>query len=316
MGAKLNPEHDCVEHCPDIPLCVEAFLFINSKMVRKTRKARLPGSYQCHPRVVGRKKDQGCLPVSVYSRIAGMDGGRVSSGRRQSRKVRARAAEITKCDTDRCILEKSGLGREEIQKLEKEFLRPKMPDEWKNDPDKWLDTTNIENVLKQYEEVRPDFKFVGAIPIDFSAPDPYASGAEKGKKCLYDETCKMNLDTLKRGGKKYIGFVFNLDPHFRNGSHWVSMMLDMARRECNFFDSYGYEPHPLISRLMKSFKIQDPGLNLNYNARRFQFGESECGMYSIYFIATMLGGERFKKFVKAGVPDSEMNKLRHWVFSS
>ena len=320
-GAKLNPEHDCAEHVSGISLCVEAFLLYTSKMVRKTRKARLPGSYQCHPRVTGRKKGQGCLPVDVYNRVAGgggsQDGGRMAARRRTSvKQAREKALKKTGCLTDRCILEKSGLSREEIDIAEKKFLRPKMPDDWKGDPDKWLDTTNIEKVLKQYEDVREDFKFVGAIPIDFSAPDPYAAGTEKGKKCLYDETCKMNLDNLKGKGKKYIGFVFNLDPHFKNGSHWVSMVLDLARKECNFFDSYGYEPHPLISRLMKSFKMQDPSLNLNYNARRFQFGESECGMYSIYFITTMLDGERFKKFVKKGVPDSEMNKLREWVFSS
>lgn len=288
-------------------------------MVRKTRKARLPGSYQCHPRITGRKKDQGCLPIDVYNRIAGsQDGGRAATRRHVGnlKVARAKAAAKTGCETDRCILEKSGLSREEIDMTEQKFLRPKMPDDWKTNPTKWLNTNNIDKVLKQYEEIRPDFKFVGSIPIDFSAPDPYAVGAEKGKKCLYDETCKMNLDNLKGKGKKYIGFVFNLDPHFKNGSHWVSMILDLARRECNFFDSYGYEPHPLIARLMKSFRIQDPSLNLNYNARRFQFGQSECGMYSIYFVTTMLEGEKFKTFVKKGVPDSEMNKLRQWLFSS
>jgi hypothetical protein len=299
----------------------------------------MPESYQCHPRVTGRKKGEGCLPSEVYSRIAGggaraardshfrgpgkiASGGGSGSTLREIKQLGKLAAAKLGCEkrdgtiSDLCILEKSGFSREEVDKIERQYLRPKMPKDWKGGRSAWLDTLNIENVLKQYEEVRPDFKFIGAIPIDFSAPDPYAEGAEKGKKCLYDETCKMNLDNLRSNGKKYVGFVFNLDPHFKNGSHWVSMILDLVKRECNFFDSYGYEPHPLIARLMKSFKIQDPNMKLNYNARRFQFGESECGMYCIYFITTMMNGENFKKFVKVGIPDAEMIKLREYVFAN
>lgn len=296
-------------------------------MARHTRRVNPPGSYKCHPRVTGRKKDEGCLPVDVYAKLAGgaagQEGGLSRGKTRKADVVRLRKVAAAKVGcgeegSDRCLLENSGLGAAKISELEKQYLRPKMPDEWKKQPDKWLDTYNIENVLKQYAEVRPDFKFMGAIPIDFSAPDPYSQSAKGGgdqKKCLYDETCKMNLGDLKNKGVKYVGFVFNLDPHFKNGSHWVSMMLDIAKRQCNFFDSYGMEPHPLIARLMRSFKLQDPGLKLNFNARRFQFGESQCGMYCIFFLSTMLGGTRFKKFVKTSVPDYEMQNLREWVFS-
>ena len=270
------------------------------------------------------------MPTQVYAQIAGsrsaQEGGLSGAGKAQTSKgdaarLRKAAAAKVGCneeDSDRCLLENSSLGKDEVAKLQKEYLRPKAPEDWKKEPDKWLDTYNIENVLKQYAEVRPDFKFMGAIPIDFSAPDPYSQSAKGGgeeKKCLYDETCKLSIGGLKNKGVKYVGFVFNLDPHFKNGSHWVSMMLDIMRRECNFFDSYGMEPHPLIARLMRSFKLQDPGMTLNYNARRFQFGDSQCGMYCIFFLSTMLNGTRFKKFVKTSVPDYEMQNLRKIVFS-
>lgn len=295
-------------------------------MAPKTRKIRPPGPPGCHPRVTDRKKGEGCLPTDIYAQIAGIrkdqvqEGGRGKGSTRKADVVRLRKAAAAKAGcsdegSDRCLLDNSGLDKDEVTKLEKQYLRPKMPDEWKKEPDKWLDTYNIEHVLKQYAEIRPEFKFMGAIPIDFSAPDPYSKGGGEQKKCLYDETCKMNLGELKNKGVKYVGFVFNLDPHFKNGSHWVSMMLDIAKRECNFFDSYGMEPHPLIARLMRSFKLQDPGLRLNYNARRFQFGESQCGMYCIFFLSTMLNGTRFKKFVKTSVPDYEMQNLRQVVFS-
>ena len=321
----MSPEHVAPAH-PDILCVVLLFLFIISKMARRTRRIYPPGAPKCHPRVIDRKKGEGCLPTDVYAQIAGLskaqEGGR-DAGHAKTRKAdvarlrRAAAAKVGcgEDGSDHCLLENSGLGASKVGELEKQWLRPRAPEDWKKQPDKWLDTYNIENVMKQYAEVRPDFKFMGAIPIDFSAPDPYSKGAEQQKKCLYDDTCKMNIGDLKNKGIKYAGFVFNLDPHFKNGSHWVSMMLDIARRECNFFDSYGMEPHPLIARLMRSFKLQDPGLKLNFNARRFQFGESQCGMYCIFFLSTMLGGTRFKKFVKTSVPDYEMQNLRQWVFS-
>ena len=46
------------------------------------------------------------------------------------------------------------------------------PVAWRKDPDKWLDSNDIENVMKQYEEAFPYFDFMGPFPIDFAAPKP------------------------------------------------------------------------------------------------------------------------------------------------
>jgi ABC-type Zn uptake system ZnuABC Zn-binding protein ZnuA len=37
------------------------------------------------------------------------------------------------------------------------------PESWKNDPDMWLDSQNIEDVMKQYEEAFQDFEFHGPV---------------------------------------------------------------------------------------------------------------------------------------------------------
>ena len=36
------------------------------------------------------------------------------------------------------------------------------------------------------------------------------------------EICNFNLNKMIKNKKK-IGFIFNLDPHTKGGSHWVSM---------------------------------------------------------------------------------------------
>jgi hypothetical protein len=257
----------------------------------KKIKAKMPGDYQCHPKIKSGKR--GCLPAKVYSLFGG--------------KTRRVAFKKTGCSSDRCIAEKANLPSLFIKK----YLRPKKPDSWKLKPNTWLDTNNIDEVMKQYEEAFHHFIYLGAVPIDFSAQDPNVVGE---KKCLYSTFCKIDLRDLKRRGKTGIGAVFNLDPHFKNGSHWVALFIDLVHNECNFFDSYGMRPHPLIFHLMKSMTLQMP-LRLNYNARRFQHGNSECGMYSMYFLINMIEGVRFKQFVKRPVRDDQMLRLRNWIFS-
>lgn len=195
------------------------------------------------------------------------------------------------------------------------YFRPKAPEEWKKDPDDWLDNHSIEAVLKQYEEADPSFKSLGAVPIDFAAPNPYG----RKDQCMLPEFCRLNLDELRRSGKTGVGFVFNLDPHFKDGSHWVGMYLDVGSvakpPAVYYFDSYGYPPPKQIRLLMETFWSQDKRTKLAYNGRRFQYSASECGVYSIYFVICMHGGVRFKRFVKHRVKDEVMLYLRSWFFN-
>lgn len=192
------------------------------------------------------------------------------------------------------------------------YFRPTAPEEWKKDPDDWLDNHSIESVLKQYEEADPTFKSLGAVPIDFAAPNPYG----RKDQCLMPEFCKLNLADLRREGKRGVGFVFNLDPHFKDGSHWVGMYLDVNEPGVYYFDSYGYPPPKQIKLLMETFWSQDPKTKLAYNGRRFQYSASECGIYSIYFIVCMHYGIKFKRFVKHRVKDEVMLYLRSWFFNT
>ena len=86
--------------------------------------------------------------------------------------------------------------KELIKMIEKEELRPEMPIEWYKNKTEWLSNYDIEDVMNQYEEVYPHFKFYGTNPIDFAAPDPYDSTALEKNKCLQDEICKLNLKEL------------------------------------------------------------------------------------------------------------------------
>jgi hypothetical protein len=75
-------------------------------------------------------------------------------------------------------------------------------------------------------------------------------------------------------------------------------------------------PPKQIAKFMKWLTTQDAAMKLQYNGRRFQHKNTECGMYSLYFIIRMLAGDRFRSFTRQSPPDAEMLKLRHWIFST
>lgn len=255
------------------------------------------GRRGCHPGLKGPLPADSCIPVTELERLGG--------GTRTEVCGRLGCAK----DSDAELLAR--LPEAERKRLLKRYFRPLAPEEWKEDPDAWLDNFSIGAVLKQYEQADPSFLSLGAVPIDFAAPDPYVG---KGDKCLLPEFCKLNLADLRSQGKRGVGMVFNLDPHFKNGSHWVALYLDVEAPAVYYFDSYGMKPPKQIRLLMETFWNQDHRVKMAYNGRRFQFSNSECGVYSIYFIICMHGGVDFKRFVKHRVKDEVMLFLRSWFF--
>lgn len=279
---------------------------------KHTRKKRAlaPGPKVCHPRLRGKNDD--CLTDPLLQELS--QAYKAPSGLHGSG-LRKWLTRKTRCSTERCLVERAPIDRTRKREILKKNFRPAMPEEWKHDPDQWLDSNNIIDVMKQYEETYPHFKFYGANPIDFSAPDPYDQKAASEHKCLNNEICKINLKELLASGKTKLGFVYNLDPSNKGGSHWIASFTDIPAHKSYYFDSYGMKPPPQIARLLRSMTLQDPQMKLGYNARRFQYGDSECGMYCLYFIIRMLEGDDFKKFCRHALKDSEMLELRKWLFS-
>ena len=258
---------------------------------------------RCAPRTVqsGEGRRGRCLPAAVYRKAATKKGGIYSA---------AGCAE----GADHCILDRAGLSPTETKRLRR-TLRTRRPTAWVNKPNQWLDNYNIAGCMRQYETATPWFRFLGVFPIDFSAPNPYTHGAPK---CLHADLCSLHLPTEYQKGRRGLGAIFNLDPHYKGGSHWVGLYIDLhdiKKPRISYFDSYGYQTPAMIARLMRSFTLQIPGCELAFNARRFQFGDSECGMFSLYFLICMIHGIPFRTFCKDSVKDGFMLELRKVLFS-
>lgn len=288
-------------------------------MASKTRRNRknkkhfpTPGPSQCHPRVGEKRPAHGCLPLAILQRAA-KKLGVVESRSPVSLRHQLEQNLNVPSQQENSFVNALPFTENEKQYLKTTYLRPEQPQKWKDDPDMWLDSTNIENVMKQYEDAYSHFEFMGPFPIDFAAPDPYTKDKNQ---CLIKEICSLRVAESMRNGTKYIGIIYNLDPHFKDGSHWVANFIDIPKHKCYYFDSYGYEPPKQVTRFMKWLTTQDPQMKLAYNARRFQHKDSECGMYSLYFIIRMLMGDQFRPFCRREPPDSTMLDFRDWLFST
>jgi hypothetical protein len=274
-------------------------MFAGALKTRKKRRYPNPGSKKCHPRL-GVSVDTGsCFPSNILTKLSGV-----------TRKAEASAKLGCPEESEACLIDKSALSKEEKATIEKTYLRPRKPTDWLKKPNTWLDNFNIRDVMHQYEEAYKDFKFIGPEPIDFSIKNP------DNNTCISNEMCKIDLNRLKADGITKVGIVYNLDPSYKGGSHWVANYIDLLKHRIYFFDSYGMEPHKNITYFMKYLVSLDPKMKIQYNGRRFQHKGSECGMYSMYFIIMMMKGMNFRKFVRMEVPDEVMLEFREWLFSS
>lgn len=215
-----------------------------------------------------------------------------------------------KCNTEYCMVKSMpGLSETERKSMLASF-RPEKPETWKDKPTTWLDSFNIEDVMKQYEE-RKDFKFdfIGPVPIDFDKK--YGAFG----KCIVEELCKLNLEKQKKRGIEHIGIIFNLDPHDKPGSHWVCAFIDITDSAAYYFDSYGYPPPQEVDELFKRCKKQ--GIqHIYYNDIRHQRKGSECGMYCLITIICLLNGKSFYSICSKIKEDDTVNTFRDILFST
>jgi len=192
-----------------------------------------------------------------------------------------------KCQDDQCILSKLGKENEMT-----DLFTPFAPDDWKKNPNTWLSNYDIRDVLKQYEHAFPDFKSFEPSAIDY---DTLVSN-----KCVSDELCRFSLKQYLEKNVHKIGIVFNLDEHDEPGSHWVSMYIEIfdGKKEgivC-FFDSTGEKiPKRLIKlkdEIIKQGNQQNVHFTFYNTGFEHQMQNTECGMYSLFFIITMITSKK------------------------
>jgi hypothetical protein len=222
---------------------------------------------------------------------------------------------INVCDRESCWLKQKFVDNNVANELLSRSFAPKSPKSWEKDPRTWLTSLDIDRVMKQYEYAHPNFMFIGPSPIDFDTK------VQDGE-CVWDELCNFNLEKLLKKGKNKIGIVFNTDPHYKDGSHWISLFINVKEGYIFFFDSAGdkvpKEVKVLADRVIEQAKKLGITMKFEENhPRAHQKGNTECGMYSLFMITSVLKGKKKPKDFIGGdlVKDSEMEALRKEYFN-
>jgi len=199
-------------------------------------------------------------------------------------------------------------------KMEAELLdafAPKSPKEWKKNPNEWLSSIDILEVMNQYEKEYKCFEFLGPSPIDYDTHKIYG-------ECVWEELCHFNLKNQIKNGKTKIGIIFNLDPHYKGGSHWVSLFINIKKGTIFFFDSAGETVPSQIKKfsdtVIQQGKELDTPIKFKFDENHpveHQYKNTECGIYSIFFIIHMLEDKITGHYLKTHIlKDEYMQKFR------
>jgi hypothetical protein len=128
-------------------------------------------------------------------------------------------------------------------------------------------------------------------------------------------------------GTHKIGVIFNTDPHTEDGSHWVSLFINIdANANANnnyifFFDSTGDRPQKEIRKFIETVVQQGLALGIRFkqfvNRKQHQKRNTECGMYSLFMIVNLLKGTRKPEELMQGdrIPDGHMLEFRKEYFN-
>jgi hypothetical protein len=168
-----------------------------------------------------------------------------------------------------------------------------------------LSTHQIYNVLSQYEYDNKHFTFLGVVPIDFAE--------------FLNEVSNFNICKNYALGKKEFGIVFNLDPHYKIGSHWVCMYICLKNNYIGYFDSGGFQPPPEIKNLIYKLQLNAYSCHMNLqnvfiNHIQHQRTKYACGMYCIYVIHQCIQGHKMHDFVNVPISDEFVQRLRDFYF--
>lgn len=205
-------------------------------------------------------------------------------------------------------------------KLEKELMdsfAPESPEDWKKNPNEWLSSVDIMQVMRQYEKKYKCFDFIGPSPIDYDTHKMHG-------ECVWEELCHFNLAKQIQKGKTKIGIIFNTDPHYKGGSHWISLFINIKKGTIFFFDSAGDKIPKQIMKFVDNMIDQGHALKTRINFTfdenhpiEHQYGNTECGIYSLFFIVHMLEDKITSHYLKTHIlKDEYMENFRKVYFNS
>jgi hypothetical protein len=233
------------------------------------------------------------------------------------------------CNDEKCWLKIIDDSNDQHE-IKDNIFRPDQPKEWAKNPDEWLSNYDIFNVVKQYEDEYPDFKILGPSAIDFAKvlKTGQCVNVDMCKFSLKDWMQKgkrnfgfcFNLDKHDEPGSHWVSLYLHVPENLsqipvgqqkeeetgqqkETGKQKEEETGKQKEEETDetdhpfvfYFDSAGNSVPKEVRDLMNNIVKQGKEMNIEFKqynnaGHDHQQGNTECGMYSIFFIITMLIG--------------------------
>jgi hypothetical protein len=180
----------------------------------------------------------------------------------------------------------------------------------------WLSNNELDLAGESFEKKYKDHKALGFHMINFDERQT-ALG-----EITFEDLCNNKCKTMS--------CVLNTDRYGGPGKHWLCVFLDARKPTVSveFFNSSGNPPAKSLSywvermaseaeacgrRAIRVFNGAEANNSISIG-KAHQRKNSECGVYSIYYIWSRLKGIPYSEFTKKVIPDEVMKKFRAKIF--
>jgi hypothetical protein len=232
------------------------------------------------------------------------------------------AKELTKCDTEYCVLKDPRVMRlahekgviSQLKEDERVKFKPKGP---RNTLD-LLSNYDIDGVLQRW-----------AISFDTFYPCPFAMMDFDSHHYKFGDfnfpamlEGKLSFNGIKKPFNCF-GCVLNTDVSTGPGKHWVAVFVDCrdpTTWSIEYFNSVGKPPtRPVINWMERNcVELQrcttGTVTTVSVTDLDHQESQTECGLYSLYYIRRRLENTPYTFFMKKIIPDDTMTEFRKHVF--
>jgi hypothetical protein len=169
-----------------------------------------------------------------------------------------------------------------------------------------------------------------------AAPLNATARASPRRRCISQSMCDLDVARLGRAGHRHVGAVINMDRHDSAGSHWVACYagLDPARPLYGiyYYDSVALPPPREIADFMRRHVAAQAArlpsalrtahtnaagrpFEIRHNTVRRQFKNTECGVFSVFFLLSCIEGRKtFDQICADTGADDDMHALRRVLF--
>jgi Ulp1 family protease len=138
---------------------------------------------------------------------------------------------------------------------------------------------------------------------------------------VWNDLCNFDIKHYIKKNVFKIGISFNTDPHDKSGEHWVSMFINLKKKEIFYYDSAGdkipAQIKRFVDRVIEQAKQNNVVLKFDQNYPvSHQYKNTECGIYSIFFLVHMLEDKVTKDYLKTHViKDEYVETFRNIYFN-